>query len=123
MLFQKSVLFLILSRICVCTPVKLVSATYARGQNRTDTSFDYVVIGGGTAGLVIASRLTQASYSVAVVEAGGFYEQDIGDIGKVPAFAVYGAGASSGDVIASVDWGFITTPQAVRLFSFEISSI
>ena len=34
------------------------------------TSFDFVVVGGGTAGCVIASRLSQAGLSVAVFEAG-----------------------------------------------------
>lgn len=34
------------------------------------TSFDYLVAGGGTAGCVIASRLSQAGFSVAVFEAG-----------------------------------------------------
>lgn len=40
------------------------------GQNNT---FDYVVVGAGTAGLAIATRLAQ-KYSVAVIEAGTFYE-------------------------------------------------
>ncbi|KAI4169654.1 MAG: hypothetical protein LQ343_005532 [Gyalolechia ehrenbergii] len=34
------------------------------------TSFDYLVAGGGTAGCVMASRLSQAGFSVAVFEAG-----------------------------------------------------
>lgn len=43
-------------------------------------TFDYVVIGGGTAGLTIAARLAEDSdVSVAVIEAGGFYQQDNGN--------------------------------------------
>ena len=38
-------------------------------------SYDYVVVGGGTAGLTIARRLA-AQYTVAVVEAGSLYELD-----------------------------------------------
>ena len=47
------------------------------GENAT---YDYVVIGGGTAGLTIAARLAEDSdVSVAVIEAGGFYQQDNGN--------------------------------------------
>jgi heterodisulfide reductase subunit A-like polyferredoxin len=47
------------------------------GRNAT---YDYVVIGGGTAGLTIAARLAEdPNVSVAVVEAGGFYQQENGN--------------------------------------------
>jgi choline dehydrogenase len=45
------------------------------------------VIGGGTAGLAIASRLSEFA-SVAVVEAGGLYEQDNGNASIVPYFGL-----------------------------------
>ena len=46
----------------------------------SDTTFDYIVIGGGTGGLAIAARLAEdPSVSVAVIEAGGFYQQDNGN--------------------------------------------
>ncbi|KAI4115737.1 MAG: hypothetical protein LQ338_007817, partial [Usnochroma carphineum] len=42
-----------------------------------DKIFDYVVVGGGTAGLTSAARLAEgSSHSIAVIEAGGLYEQD-----------------------------------------------
>jgi len=43
------------------------------GEN---TTYDYIVVGGGTAGNAIAARLAldPANYSVAVIEAGSFYE-------------------------------------------------
>ena len=51
-------------------------------------TYDYVVVGGGTAGLVIARRLAaNSSLTVAVVEAGGFYEFDNGNYSEIPGFA------------------------------------
>lgn len=52
------------------------------GQNAT---YDYVVVGGGTAGLALAARLAEdTSLTVAVIEAGGFYEEDFGNNSVVP---------------------------------------
>lgn len=76
-----------------------------------DAQFDYVIVGGGTAGLVVASRLAEAAMSVAVIEAGGFYEKDAGNLTTVPAYAVFGAGANPDVAIPGVDWGFVTSPQ------------
>ena len=51
-------------------------------------TYDYVIVGGGTAGLVMARRLAaNSSFTVAVVEAGGFYEFDNGNFSEIPAFA------------------------------------
>ena len=51
-------------------------------------TYDYVVVGGGTAGLVTARRLAaNSSFTVAVIEAGGFYELDNGNYSEIPAFA------------------------------------
>jgi choline dehydrogenase len=74
------------------------------------------VVGGGTAGLTIASRLAAApNVSVAVVEAGGFYELEAGNASQVPG---YGASyLSFNDLKPSpvlVDWDLITEEQAVR---------
>lgn len=53
-----------------------------------ELTYDYVVVGGGTAGLVVARRLAaNSSLTVAVVEAGGFYELDNGNFSEIPAFA------------------------------------
>lgn len=67
-------------------------------------SFDYVIIGGGTAGLVLASRLSEdPSVQVLVLEAG----EDLGADPRVniPAMWVQLAGTQA-------DWSFKTTPQA-----------
>lgn len=84
------------------------------GTPGKDASYDYVVVGGGTAGLTIAGRLAQeGGYTVAVVEAGGFYQNN-GNISVIPAFDVFYAGASPEDTNPNIDWGFVTSPQAVR---------
>jgi choline dehydrogenase len=81
------------------------------GNNAT---FDYIVVGGGTAGLTLATRLVeQQAGSVAVIEAGGFYEIDNGNISQVPASDGTYTGRSKTDWQPLVDWGYITTPQAV----------
>lgn len=50
------------------------------GVPGVNATYDYIVIGGGTAGLTIAARLAEDSdVSVAVIEAGGFYQQDNGN--------------------------------------------
>lgn len=43
-------------------------------RKRQDAAFDYVIAGGGTAGLTLAARLSEdPSTSVAVIEAGTYY--------------------------------------------------
>ena len=87
---------------------------YAFGKPGVNATFDYVVIGGGTAGLAIATRLAEnASISVAVIEAGGFYEADDGNFSIVPGYDSVYAGTSPLNTNALVDWNFNTTPQAV----------
>ncbi|KAL8969550.1 MAG: hypothetical protein Q9197_004271 [Variospora fuerteventurae] len=85
-----------------------VAESQTRGR---DDTFDYVVVGGGTAGLALASRLAEDfSRTVAVIEAGGFYEQDNGNISIVPAYCTIGAGTDPADFNPLVDWGFVTQP-------------
>lgn len=67
------------------------------------STYDFVIVGGGTAGLVIANRLSENSTkSVLVLEAGGDLRQD--PRVKIPLFfsALLGSEA---------DWGFRTEPQ------------
>jgi choline dehydrogenase len=85
-------------------------------------SFDYVIVGGGTAGLVLAHRLSENSvFSVAVIEAGGFYEIDNGNLSQIPFFAPLGTNKDTKDYNPLVDWGFATVPQEVT--SFTIATI
>uniref|UniRef100_A0A5K1JX66 Glucose oxidase n=1 Tax=Ganoderma boninense TaxID=34458 RepID=A0A5K1JX66_9APHY len=68
-------------------------------------SYDFVIIGGGTAGSVLAHRLTEHSATnVLVVEAGRSNTDgpDVRDI-EVPYFVV--------DIPPSFDWNYTTVPQ------------
>lgn len=48
--------------------------TVSDHRKRQDAAFDYVIVGGGTAGLTLAARLSEdPSTSVAVIEAGTYY--------------------------------------------------
>ncbi|KAL8765549.1 MAG: hypothetical protein Q9209_007420 [Squamulea sp. 1 TL-2023] len=80
------------------------------GNNAT---YEYIIVGGGTAGLTLATRLAeQQSGRVAVVEAGGFYEIGNGNISQIPAGDGVYAGKAEDDWQPLVDWGYVTTPQA-----------
>lgn len=73
------------------------------------------IVGGGTAGLTAALRLAEnPDISVAVVEAGSFYEFDNGNLSQVPAYATYYSSDSPNDIQPAVDWGIVTDPQPVR---------
>ncbi|KAF9892861.1 hypothetical protein FE257_000450 [Aspergillus nanangensis] len=76
----------------------------------TNATFDYVVVGGGNAGLTIANRLACNS-TVAVVEAGGFYEVDNGNLSVTPGYTTYFTGSDPADYQPLIDWGFTTQPQ------------
>lgn len=84
------------------------------GTPGTDATYDYVVVGGGNAGLAIANRLAHNhnhTASVAVIEAGGFYEVDGGNSSVVPGYATQGTGSKSNAYNPLIDWGFSTQPQ------------
>lgn len=84
---------------------------YSPGQ----ASYDYIIVGGGTAGLTLASRLSEnPNLQIAVIEAGGYAETDSGNRSVVPAYETYGASndpATANDT-PLIDWGFVTEPMA-----------
>ena len=88
------------------------------GFNQT---FDYVILGGGTAGLTIAARLAETA-TVAVIEAGSFYEIDNGNLSQIPAYDAFFVGKDKDDYNPLIDWGFQTTAQAVRQEVFALKS-
>ncbi|KAL9006263.1 MAG: hypothetical protein Q9188_000985 [Gyalolechia gomerana] len=80
----------------------------------SNTTFDYVIIGGGNAGLTVASRLSEEpSTRVAVIEAGNFYEITSGNFSTIPSNDVYYNGKDPKDTNPLLDWGFTTIPQAL----------
>ena len=79
-----------------------------------NATYDYVVVGGGTAGLTIATRLAEKG-TVAVVEAGSFYEISNSNYSQIPAYDAEFTSKDRNDVNPLIDWGFVTTPQAVNL--------
>ncbi|TVY45325.1 Dehydrogenase [Lachnellula subtilissima] len=72
--------------------------------------YDYVVVGGGTAGLAIAARLSE-SFNVAVIEAGTYYET-VNNQSTVPEyFEKFISMKLDNSTWAPTDWGFTTTNQ------------
>lgn len=65
--------------------------------------YDFVIVGGGTAGLVLAARLSEdPTQHILVIEAGADLSSD--QRVKVPALYETLKGSEA-------DWGFRTTPQ------------
>lgn len=75
-----------------------------------DEAFDFIIVGGGTAGLVLANRLTtDPTVSVLVIEAGS-------DLLKDPKITTPGLATLLYDD-PQYDWSFDTVPQVRNLFN------
>ncbi|CAE6464778.1 unnamed protein product, partial [Rhizoctonia solani] len=83
-----------------------VAAMHSRnGADFSSQTFDYIVVGGGTAGLALAARLSEnPKVSVGVIEAGPYFEND--PLIDTPALA----GQLQGN--SKYDWMFRSVPQS-----------
>lgn len=81
----------------------------------SNNTFDYVVLGAGTAGLTLAARLGQdGKSSVLVIEAGGDIDFNLlpKEFSQTPGGDVVGCGANDSDFVQnSIDWGYKTVAQ------------
>ncbi|KAF4610035.1 hypothetical protein D9613_010642 [Agrocybe pediades] len=91
-----------------------LGAIYRRSEGLPDVTFDFIIVGGGTAGSVLANRLTEIpQFQVLVIEAGPDNE-GVFDL-MVPGFVFNIANSA-------FDWNFTTTPQKGlndRIITFE----
>ncbi|KAI9736269.1 MAG: hypothetical protein M1834_001155 [Cirrosporium novae-zelandiae] len=83
------------------SPSNKVSLKQLEGE-----SFDYIIVGGGTSGCLIAARIAAAipGRQILLVEAGGDVEEDPDNL--IPGLTVPKFGSEAGN------WLYLTTPQA-----------
>lgn len=93
----------ILSIWCTLLPLLASARVSYRQQSGAETHVDYVILGGGTAGLVIAGRLSEdPTVTVAVIEAGDFEKTNPN------VTSTTGLGIAKN---TRVDWQYDTAPQ------------
>jgi len=83
------------------------------GNPSVNATYDYVVVGAGLAGALTASRLAEAlpNMTVAVVEAGSFYEISNGNYSQIPFYSTKYVGPDPDDWQPLIDWGIVSQPE------------
>ncbi|TAQ87000.1 hypothetical protein B7494_g4677 [Chlorociboria aeruginascens] len=76
-----------------------------------EVSYDYLVVGGGTAGNTLATRLALAGFSVGLIEAGSFYELDNGNKTTIPGYDQSTHPNTPATSQQLVEYDFVTEPQ------------
>ncbi|KAI1614549.1 hypothetical protein EDD36DRAFT_436338 [Exophiala viscosa] len=100
MLARSKLVLTVISALSACIQASPVASSPWTTWDQTPSakSAEFIVIGGGTAGLTIAARLIQANFTVLVLEAGGFP-----DSYGLP----YDSPALTGDLVSTpLDWNF-----------------
>lgn len=103
-LHESSNRVLILLLVLICLGVNAqdrMASCSARSRNIDGETFDFVIVGAGSAGTVLANRLSEKNVSVLLLEAGG---SDTNLFMKIP--ATFGALFKSAD-----DWNLDSIPQ------------
>ncbi|KAL1797910.1 hypothetical protein ACET3X_004516 [Alternaria dauci] len=82
------------------------------GNPGVNATYDYVVVGAGLAGALTASRIAEAlpNMTVAVIEAGSFYEISNGNYSQIPYYSTMYVGPDPDDYQPLIDWGIFTEP-------------
>ncbi|OCH87208.1 aryl-alcohol oxidase-like protein [Obba rivulosa] len=101
---------LLLSLISIFLAFQYVQATlYTDPAQLSQTEYDFIVVGAGTAGNVVAARLSEeASFNVLVVEAGISNEDDVDEDNVEDEVPLLSLSLSPN---TSLTWNFTTTPQ------------
>ncbi|KAL0572779.1 hypothetical protein V5O48_009192 [Marasmius crinis-equi] len=90
-----------------CNPLVLHHAKRATYAGELQQSYDFVIIGGGQAGLTIASRLSEDSNTTVLVIEAGDSGQAVQDRISTPAFTYL-----NGLTKSEYDWSYTTTSQS-----------
>jgi choline dehydrogenase-like flavoprotein len=102
---------MLLTPLLLVAPALAAPATTERSL--LDRTYDYVIVGGGTAGLTLANRLSaNPAISVAVIEAGTYYQVSNFVFSSTPGADALFVGSDPKDSNPLVDWDIVTTPQA-----------